>query len=166
MELVQKGDEFSGAVFSSCEKYRYALWRSFGSLFDEPTSDFVVIGLNPSTATESLDDPTIRRCIGFAKRFGCTRYVMLNAYGFRATDPRDMMRADNPIGAHNDSVIAEYVNKARHVVAAWGVHCEQSRANRIAEIVGARLECFGLNSGGSPKHPLYLRADSALVRWK
>ncbi len=151
----------SGASFSADRVYRYSLWRQWNDVLPV----FVVIGLNPSTADETLDDPTIRRCLGFAKREGCGALVMLNLFALRATDPKTMLGHPEPIGQHNDSTIREYAQREGHViVAAWGAH--GSHLGR-GETVRARvpgLRCFGLTKGGEPKHPLYLSSNAPLVR--
>jgi len=96
-ELFATNEVVSGATFSTDRVYRYALWR----VWDAALPSFVVIGLNPSTADETENDPTIRRCIGFAKREGCGGLVMLNLFAVRATDPRVMMAHPEPIGPDN-----------------------------------------------------------------
>ncbi len=94
----------SGATFSQCRTWRYALWRRW----DSSKSPLIVIGLNPSTADERQDDPTIRRCINLAKREGCGSYVMLNLFAFRARDPKVMKAHAEPIGPENDVAIAAW----------------------------------------------------------
>jgi hypothetical protein len=119
------------------------------------------IGLNPSTADETLNDPTIRRCINFAKDWGYDGLYMLNAYAFRSTDPKNMQAAANPVGPDNDRFIAEITAKAELVLAAWGVHCEISRADRVCQLVNKPVYCLGKTKVGNPRHPLYIRADTA-----
>lgn len=153
----------TGAVFSDCRTWRYALWREW----DEIASQLVVIGLNPSTADEMQDDPTIRRCIGFAKREGLGKLVMLNLFAFRATQPRDMFAAIDPIGPQTDTVLRAYATDPRTavVVAAWGGNGTPERVAEVASIF-SRLECFGRNKDGSPKHPLYLKGDTPIVPFR
>lgn len=149
--------EASGATFSPCRKYRYALWRKWqqaprASMF--ATGRLVMfIGLNPSTADETTDDQTIRRCVGFAKRFGYTGIVMCNAFGYRATAPRDMFAAGDPIGRDNDSTLLYWSKKASRVVAAWGVHCPNSRAAEILKMLNRPVYCLGKTKLGHPRHP-------------
>lgn len=103
--LFDLNDEWSsGAEFSPCRVWRYALWRRWD--FGSRCNMVAFVGLNPSTADESLDDATIRRCINFAKSWGYDGMYMLNAYAFRATDPRDMKAFHEPIGKDNDCTIA------------------------------------------------------------
>lgn len=153
----------SGAVFSDCRTWRYALWREW----DEIASQMVVIGLNPSTADETEDDPTIRRCLGFARREGLGKLVMLNLYAFRATKPADMLAAVDPIGPQNDAVLRSYASDPRTdvVLAAWGNHGAPERVAEVASMFPL-LQCLGRNANGSPKHPLYLRSDATLAHYR
>lgn len=155
-------DYFTGATFSDCRTWRYRLWRHWA---EGPT--FVVIGLNPSTADETQDDPTIRRCIGFAKREGCGRLEMLNLFGFRSPHPEDLYGVDDPVGPDNNDTIAQVCQTATTIVAAWGAEkIARPRASFVQSLlshIGAPpVQCFGYTAGGSPRHPLYLRADTSL----
>jgi len=141
----------TGAEFSPCRTWRYALWRHWG---DGPKIAF--IGLNPSTADETCDDPTVRRCIGFARSWGFGGLYMLNAYAFRATLPADLKSALDPIGPHQDRRLRHYARRADGLIAAWGTHCEPQRAARICTLLRQRLDCLGRTRNGSPCHPLYL----------
>jgi hypothetical protein len=138
------------ATLSPCRTYRYDLTRRWG---EGPLCAF--IGLNPSTADETTDDPTIRRCIGFARDWGCGQLVMLNAYAYRATNPRDMKRSADPIGPNNDAALRWWSGKASVVVAAWGTHCDPSRAQAIRAMI-PELHYLRLTKHGQPSHPLYL----------
>lgn len=150
-------DWCSGALFSECRTWRYGLWRRW----DWPRCRMVAfVGLNPSTADESSDDPTIRRCKNFAKAWGFDGMYMLNAYAFRATDPQDMKVASDPVGPDNDRWLHRYGNIAEFVIAAWGVHCEPNRERSVCETIGKPVMCLGRTQAGRPKHPLYLRADT------
>ncbi len=152
----------SGATFSPCRRYRYTLWRSWSG---EP--DVAFCGLNPSTADETIDDPTIRRIIGFAKAWGYHGVVMLNAFAFRATDPKVMKAEADPVGPENDLAIRVISWDVDKVVACWGTHGSfRDRDMEISSMLCGRLYCLGTNADGSPKHPLYLRGDSALVPWR
>jgi hypothetical protein len=143
------------ALFSECRTWRYALTREF-----EGAGTVAFVGLNPSTADEANDDPTIRRCIGFARDWGFARLAVVNVYAFRASDPRDLWRADDPVGPENDRVLAQVLHGAEVVIAAWGMH---ARADRLAELApvldGRRLHALGVTKNGAPRHPLYLSAD-------
>jgi hypothetical protein len=156
-----------GAHFSPDRQYRYALWRDWSSWSNMRT--LVVIGLNPSTADESEDDPTIRRCIAFAKREQCGRLVMLNLFALRATDPRVMKAHDEPVGFENDAVIRHWTRDeydwSNIVVAAWGVHGVHMGRSLTVRLLTPQLYCFGVTKDGHPRHPLYLRNDTPLVRY-
>lgn len=176
--VVLKGTQVRGAAFSPDGVYRYALWRTLSAISAHNVGtgetappvakgwgDFIVIGLNPSTADENDDDPTIRRCIGFARREGCARLVMLNLFAVRTPDPDVMKAVSEPIGPLNDAVLEHYTTSSRHlvVVAAWGVHgAHRDRGREVARRQCA-LMCFGKTKDGHPKHPLYLKATTPLV---
>lgn len=130
---------------------------------DEPRR-LVFIGLNPSTADENKDDPTIRRCIGFAKRFGFDGVVMLNLFAFRATLPEVMKAAPNPVGPHNDAVIKSYLGNT--FIAAWGVHGSFLGRDREVSAMIPELFCLGTTKEGHPRHPLYLKNDAELKLWR
>lgn len=148
-------------VFSRDRIYRYTLWRYWNS----GRGYINFIGLNPSTADERKDDPTIRKCIAFAKQWGFEALCMTNLFAYRATDPRKMKGYPKPIGPDNDRRIVECAKGARTVVAAWGKHGQfMGRDEEVWKIVDA-LECLGTNKDGSPKHPLYLPLTSELQEW-
>lgn len=143
------------AVFSHDRRYRYELWRQW-----EGRGFCCFIGLNPSTADENTDDPTIRRCIGFARQWGYGGLCMLNLFAFRATDPELMKREPEPIGVSNNATLARICSEASVVVAAWGVH--GAHMGRGLEVMRGilNLHCLGLTKDGFPKHPLYLPKDA------
>lgn len=149
------------ASFSECKLYRYTLtrrWRE-GALL-------AFIGLNPSTADESVDDPTIRRCQGFAHEFGYAGIVMLNLFGIRATDPRVMLRHAEPIGLGNDEALLHWRYNCPVMVACWGDHGQHRfRAKRVADML-APLHCLGETLRGAPRHPLYLKKTASLRLWR
>lgn len=151
-----------GAAFSSCRTYRYYLWR----IWDRKTARMVFIGLNPSTADEFNDDPTIRRCIGFAKEWGCGGLIMTNLFAFRATDPKEMKLAKDPIGMCNDQYLLDISSGESMTVLGWGNHGEfMDRGMRVIEMLlphCPNLYHFGLTQKGNPRHPLYLSYDCQL----
>jgi hypothetical protein len=148
----------ASAYFSPCRTWRYSLTRDVAPLTGEGTVTF--IGLNPSTADETQDDPTIRRCVGFARRWGFARLKMLNLYAFRATDPRVMFQASDPVGPDNDCTIAKVVGGSDLVVCAWGAAAGiEARAAAVLALVAAP-HCLGLTALARPRHPLYVRADT------
>jgi hypothetical protein len=151
------------AVLSGCGKYRYVLRRSLGSAL-RWYRPMLFIMLNPSTADATQDDPTIRRCIAFAKREGMTHLTVVNLFALRATDPRELELADDPIGPENDRHISEEVAKHRGcVVAAWGAHqFAKPRAEAVLALYGP-LYCLGKTKAGYPRHPLYVKGDQPFI---
>lgn len=152
------------AVMSECGIYRYELRRTWGHE-EGPLVCWVM--LNPSTADADVDDPTIRRCVGFSQRWGCERLVVVNLFALRATDPKALMRFPDPVGPENDDAIAAAADEAERVVVAWGAHgTYRNRAaevtNRLAGIHNMRLHCLGQTKQGAPRHPLYVRGDQSL----
>lgn len=161
-------DQSKGAVFSRCRTWRYSLYRNLTPAAS-PTMN--VIGLNPSTATEHVDDPTIRRCIGFAKTFFCGRLVMTNLFAYRATDPKDLLAMHRVAqGVKNDEHILREAQQAQIVVAAWGVHGSfRDRGNEVMGLLVRNhiaVHCFGITKDGHPKHPLYLAKHTPLELWR
>jgi hypothetical protein len=151
------------ATFSDCGRYRYTLTREWG---EGKTVCF--IGLNPSTADAEEDDPTIRRCIGFAKREGGGSLLMLNLFALRSTDPAALLTTPNPVGEPAEEVGVRAAG-ADLIICAWGALPKVLRW-RAAEIADGfcgdrQLLCLGKTMNGSPRHPLYLRADAPLVEW-
>lgn len=143
------------ANFSRCRTYRYALWRSW----DEHKPYAMMIGLNPSTADEVEDDPTLIRCINFAKSWGYGGVCMTNLFAYRATDPNDMKAAADPVGASNNRWLTRLAKEAGIVVAAWGNDGDYlNRASQIKNKI-PNLYCLKMNKSGEPAHPLYLRAE-------
>lgn len=145
--------------------WRYELGRRLSA--DPRTVAF--IGLNPSTATAEIDDPTVRRCIGFARRLGFGRFAMLNLFSLRSTDPEGLRRAPDPVGPMNDAVVRGWASRAELVIAAWGAHpMARERGLDVARMLLAasvKLHALGVTKDGHPRHPLYLRADSEPFRW-
>lgn len=158
----------SWADLSDDRVYRYALGRTW----DDTLGQVVFIGLNPSTADETLNDPTIRRCIGFAKAWGYGSLVMLNLFALRATDPKGLRIALDPIGyPRNDQEISRYARQSALVVAAWGAdEFAIQRGQVVVEQIryqgdGYKLHHLGRTKHGQPKHPLYLAKTTDLQRW-
>ncbi len=145
-----------GAEFSPYREYRYALWRWWDS--EKPYAMFV--GLNPSTADETEDDPTIRRCKRFAADWGYGGLVMTNLFAIRATNPKVMLAHSNPVGPENNGWIRGLGEKAGIIVAAWGAHGGHMGRDRELLRRIDRVHHLGLTRAGNPKHPLYLRADT------
>lgn len=143
----------STAAFSPCRRWRYDLWRRWA-----PGPFLMVIGLNPSTADETQDDPTIRRCINYAKAWGFGAYCMTNLFAWRDTDPAKMKAQAEPIGRDNDATIARHAAGAGLILAAWGVHgAHLDRGAAVLELLaGHRVHCLGTTQDGNPRHPLYM----------
>ena len=119
----------------------------------------MIIGLNPSTADETNNDPTITRCINFAKSWGYGGVCVTNLFAYRATVPKDMMAAKKPVGAENDDWLAKLARNAGIVVAAWGNDGSYlNRAEKIKKMI-PDLHCIKMNKSGEPAHPLYLKAE-------
>lgn len=147
------------AQISEDGRYRYMLGRSWGA---GHRARFIM--LNPSTADASQDDPTIRRCIGFARRWGLGGITVVNLYAYRATNPRELGDVEDPVGPENDRWIRWAVAGPGPVVAAWGVHGSPVRAGQVLRIAGD-VECLGVTKAGAPRHPLYVRGDTELVSY-
>lgn len=140
------------ASFSDCRTYRYTLIRAW--IGGSGTVNFV--GLNPSTADETADDHTIRRCIGYAKAWGFQSMRMLNLFAFRATDPRDMMAAADPVGPDNDAVLRHYLTCGEPAIAAWGAGGWYRGRGPFIHDIYPQLQVLRLTKHGHPAHPLYL----------
>lgn len=158
----------NSTIFSSDRKWRYTLWRDFtiGScdMFSKPkphAGQFTqFLCLNPSTADETIDDPTVRRCINFSKLWGYDGFCMTNIFAWRDTDPKGMMAQPDPVGCDNDMWISKIAKETGIIICAWGTHGKfMSRDKRIKEILVPfkdKVFCLGINSDGSPRHPLYI----------
>lgn len=144
------------AILSNCRRYRYSLTRTW----DYTKGYLNVIGLNPSTADEIEDDPTIRRCIGFAKSWGMGGLVMTNLFAFRATKPSDMLNAHYPIGLENDDVLLARSNNASMILAAWGANGGHIKRDEYVKQMITNMYCLKKTKAGHPSHPLYIRADT------
>ena len=152
----------NGARFSMCRVYRYALWR----FWDRSLPFGMFIGLNPSTADETNNDPTVRRCIRFVRDWGFGGLIMTNAFAIRATDPRVMLAHEDPIGPNNDYWLKRIADEAGIVIAAWGIHgSHRDRDKAILSMLDGKVRHLGLTKAGNPRHPLYLRADTKPTRY-
>ena len=158
MKMELESIERSGAEFSDCRQYRYALWRQWD--WQGYGNQVMFIGLNPSTADETENDPTIRRCIRFAKDWGYGGIIMMNAYAYRSTDPRGLKQVSDPIGPGNDEAFGYRRSQVGLIIACWGTHCSPAREKQVCHAIGRDILCFGRTKDGRPKHPLYLRADT------
>lgn len=154
-------------VFSPDRVYRYTLLHSWRGLLDAEDRIACWIALNPSTADENQLDPTLRRIRGYSMRWGYNGFMMLNAFAFRATDPREMEAAADPVGPDNDKWLLSETAKADRVFCCWGTHAKLGgRQTHLLELLKDRpLHYLRLTSGGFPSHPLYLPSDLEPVRW-
>lgn len=155
------------AVFDETRRYRYRLSREW--LFGAGVCVFIM--LNPSTADETVLDPTVRRCVNFAKRWGFRRLEVLNLFAWRSTDPRVLTKLDDPVGPENMRWILDVATRptTAQVVCAWGKHGSVKKQGRVVteELtrLGVKLWCFGTNGDGTPVHPLYQPNDVQLQRF-
>jgi len=153
------------ADFSPDRRYRYTLRRVTGLGF----STCLFICLNPSTADETVDDPTVRRCIGFSRRWAFGNLVVCNLFAYRATSPKDMKTQDDPIGPANDDAMVREASFANRVVCAWGNDgAYRARWLHVLALLHDRqleLHHLGLTGTGQPKHPLYLKSNTEPIRW-
>ena len=161
-----KADAVSSAVYSDCESYRYSLTRVWAPA--APRVLFVM--LNPSTATEVQNDPTIERCERRARHLGFGGFRATNIFAYRATDPRDMRQATDPVGHDNDAALRDGAAWADRIIAAWGVHgAHLGRGRAVARLLRGLdrpLYHLGLTKDGHPRHPLYLAYAQQPEPWE
>ena len=148
------------AVFSEDRRYRYLLTRKVGT----SQSRVLFIMLNPSAADEERNDPTIRRCIGFARDWGFGLLEVVNLFALMSTDPRGLLDAEDPVGSDNDATIQSALRRAERVILAWGNHASR-HGERAAHVTKMALDLstphhLGLTKLGFPKHPLLLPGDT------
>lgn len=156
------------AVLSPCGAYRYRL-RRLGLATGNRRVVFVM--LNPSTADAVVDDPTIRRCIGFARAFDCERLEVVNLYALRSPNPADLRDSTeagiDPVGPDNDRSIREASDGASLIVCAWGAHpMAVARVATVLDVLPRPLHCLGFTKHRAPRHPLYVPASTPLWVWK
>ena len=155
--------------FSPDRRYRYLLTRQI-SMWEGPSVTFVM--LNPSTADESKNDPTVTRCIGFAKRWGASTLYVVNLSPLRATDPQELIEAGpEPVGIRSENLfsIADAADRSDIIVAAWGtLGGLEGRADLVLHELEKRhhrFYCLERTKHGHPRHPLYVRADTDPVEY-
>jgi len=151
-----KGDAASEAVYSDCQAYRYLLTRTW----DPAGRKALFVMLNPSTATEVQNDPTVERCERRARALGFGAFRVTNIFAFRATDPRVMRAAADPVGPANDAAIGDSLPWADTILCAWGAHGAHldrgPAVERLLRACGRPLHHLGLTREGHPRHPLYI----------
>ena len=150
------------ARISDCGKYRYLLRRTW----DHGKPRTLIVMLNPSTADAEIDDATIRSCIRLSKGLGYGSFEVVNLFAFRATDPADLQRADDPVGPINDDVIEAAIGRCDIAICAWGAH-PMARGRSVAVRALIRnhrpaVFCLGTTKSGAPKHPLYIKSGTPL----
>lgn len=156
----------SGAYFSECRTWRYHLWRRW----DSDKLPIAFIGLNPSTADELNDDPTVRRCIRFAKRWGYGSMYMLNLFALRSTDPKLLYEHEDSVGNENHEIILNVCLGMDKIVLCWGNHgAHLGQGDILVEKLRQegyvnKLWTFGLTKKQQPKHPLYLKNSTELQK--
>lgn len=144
----------SGALISDCGKYRYKLWR----FWDSSKPKVLFIMLNPSTADANANDPTITRCIGFAKYWGYGGIMVGNLFAYRSTDPKQLLSVENPVGDENQIHVSKMCEECQIVVCAWG----NAPIFPYESFIGwdeSKAHYLKLTKKGYPAHPLYLKAD-------
>lgn len=160
-----KGDAPSTAVYSDCERYRYSLTR----VWDTDGRKALFVMLNPSTATEVQNDPTVERCERRARALGFGAFQVTNIFAWRDTDPRKMRAAADPIGPGNDDAILSGADWADQIIAAWGTHgAHLGRGPDVEHLLRKAhhpLFHLGLSKQGHPKHPLYIAYAQQPEAW-
>jgi len=158
------------AQFSPCRNWRYTLHRQWA---DGPGVGFLMF--NPSTADERMDDPTIRKCRGFAMRWGYGWMVIVNLFAIKGTDPRIVRRVGDPVGPLNNYHIVKALEGSRELVCAWGCggHMKGDLLHRPSQVMklleqrafSLPVNCLGYSADGSPRHPLMLAYDTPRIEY-
>jgi hypothetical protein len=153
------------AVISDCGQYRYSLTR----IWDESKPKVLFVMLNPSTADAYNDDPTIRRCIGFAKAWGFGGLYVGNLFAYRATNPEELLKSFDPVGFMNSNHLASMSNAAEATICAWGnskiIKKLLGNPNKVVNKLFTDLHYLELSIDGTPKHPLYLKKNLKPIRF-
>ena len=150
-------------VFSDDRLHRYFLER----IFQEGSRTLNFCMLNPSTADEIQNDPTVRRCIGYAQDWGYDRLIVTNIFAYRSTNPKGLREIENPAGDENNYYIEEAAKESEQVICAWGNHGEYlDRGSEVSELLKPYSpHHLGLTKCGQPKHPLYLAKKLLPIKW-
>ena len=158
--LFNKSDWDKGAIFSNCRKYRYALWR----IWDKSKMAVMFIGLNPSTANENIDDPTIRRVKKFAFDWGYGGVYMVNLFAYVTTNPQELKNSRGVLSG-NDEWIWTTASKCDKIIFAWGSFKEaKEEGEKIMKIFKGYGYVLAINRDGSPRHPLYVKKNVELIK--
>jgi len=142
----------AGAAFSPRRRYRYALWRTW----DAAGPRILFVGLNPSRADERLDDPTIRRCAGFARSWGYGGLLVGNLFAWRSAHPGSLKRTAAPVGPENGAWLESLAGAADRILVCWGRNGGHLGRDRWFASLYGDLWCLRVNQDGSPAHPLYI----------
>ena len=151
-----------GAKISKDGQYRYTLWR----IWDNELPLVMFLMLNPSTADGKKDDPTIKKCMAYAKAWGCGGIWVGNLYAYRSSSPSVLNIVNDPIGPKCDLYLEKMAKKCDLIIAAWGNNNpSKGRVNQVRNIVGGNLDCLEISKSGQPKHPLYLKKNLRPIRF-
>ena len=153
--------EKRGAVLSQDRAYRYRLWRRWG-----PGPMTLWVGLNPSTANERDDDPTVRRMLDFSRRFGAGALTICNLFGLVSPQPEILLSHPDPVG-DNDAHLVTMADKADTIILCWGAFTAAQGRDKdvLALLQGRPLHCMGKTLTGAPRHPLYLPKTTKMEVW-
>ncbi|MCT4558126.1 MAG: DUF1643 domain-containing protein [Pelagimonas sp.] len=152
----------SRALYSPCERYRYGLER----IWDETRPWVTYVMLNPSTATELRNDPTIERCQRRAVQLGFGAMRIANLFAFRATHPKDLKRAEDPEGPENTALLHRWTQGSAMTIAGWGAHGDLlGQGRRVAPVLDGDVRHLGLTKAGHPRHPLYVSYAVSPQTW-
>jgi hypothetical protein len=162
LDLFSNEAQSKSAFISECGQYRYELRR----IWDESKPKVMFLMLNPSTADANIDDPTIRRCVAFAKSWGYGGILVGNLFAYRATEPKILLTVNDPIGQENLTYLKAMYNESKIVICAWGNSKIVEKLGKkignyykiLREII-ERIYYLELSNDGTPKHPLYLKKD-------
>jgi hypothetical protein len=155
-------DNRSDATLSDDRQYRYRLRRTWDA--EKPTLAWIM--LNPSTADETEDDPTIRRCLGYAKDWGYGSIIVGNLFAYRTSDPSDLHDVDDPVGSENDSYLRDICQEADRVMVAWGTDGDiRGRESEVEGLLDTDLYALNTTKHGHPNHPLYQPSDAEPEQW-
>lgn len=150
------------AVISDCGKYRYLLRRTW----DHGRMRALFVMLNPSTADAEIDDPTIRSCARLCRSWGHGSFEVVNLFGWRATDPKELAGAADPVGPRNDRIAEAAISRCDVTICAWGAHTmAEKRVDAMVSLIGDHRPaafCLGKTKKGAPKHPLYIKTGTIL----
>lgn len=155
----------SGAIIDPTERYRYSLWRVWNP--NQPRVAFIM--LNPSRADATHNDPTIRRCIGFAQAWGYGALEVLNLFAYRTPYPHLLRQAIDPIGADNDRYLLAVTQRVQTLIFAWGNQGSfQNRQQTVIQLLQHfdHIYCLGTTRSGQPYHPLYLKSTTQPIAFQ